>query len=109
MPRKGRSDMDKFRKKPVVIEAIVFDGTTDCADTIMEWQALFSDSHHRIMFQPSRKVLKIPTLEGVMEAMVGDWIIKGVKDEFYPCKPDIFEATYESADVVPTYGLRNAD
>lgn len=40
----------------------------------------------------------IPTLEGLMQAVVGDWIIKGVKGEIYPCKPDIFEATYERVE-----------
>ena len=42
----------------------------------------------------------IPTLEGTMRAEIGDWIIRGVKGEFYPCKPDIFEATYEPADAM---------
>jgi hypothetical protein len=75
-----------FRKKPVVIQAMrLTEGT--------EWEALrefcptvVSQSGHRAM---------IPTLEGQMVADVGDWIIRGVKGEFYPCKPDIFEATYE--------------
>lgn len=58
--------MAKYRKKPVVIEAY------QCAEP-----------------------LDIPTLEGVMHANVGDWIITGVKGEQYPCKPDIFTATYE--------------
>jgi hypothetical protein len=46
-------------------------------------------------FGPENRYIQIQTLEGVMEASVGDWIIKGVKGEFYPCKPDIFKMTYE--------------
>lgn len=44
---------------------------------------------------PSQGIVKIPTLEGTMEASIGDYIIKGVNGEFYPCKPDIFNKTYE--------------
>ena len=47
---------------------------------------------------PENPVLKIETLEGVMDASIGDYIIKGVRGEFYPCKPDIFKATYEEAE-----------
>ena len=61
--------MDKFRKKPVVIEAYQTD-----------------------------KELDIPTLEGIMHANIGDWIITGVHDEQYPCKPDIFWETYERVE-----------
>ena len=79
----------KYRKKPVVIEA---------------WQwlphleehpapAWLAESHHWF----DNKNLMIGTLEGTMRADPGDWIIKGVKGEIYPCKPDIFAATYEPA------------
>lgn len=76
--------MPKFRKKPVVIEAVQWTGSNE--NEINK----FSDPHG--VYQG--KVI-IQTLEGVMEGNVGDWIIKGVKGEFYPCKPDIFAATYE--------------
>jgi len=93
--------MPKFRKKPIVIEAMIWDG-----------------SHHRGMFEflggnsseaisgygdnfyiDHRKVdggLIIKTLEGEHKASIGDYIIRGISGEFYPCKPDIFIATYES-------------
>lgn len=77
----------KFRKKPVVIDAIRFTGFDDM--DVLEY------------FCPVAKScaggLLITTLEGAMTASIGDWIIKGVKGEFYPCKPDIFQATYEPA------------
>ncbi|WP_217649208.1 hypothetical protein [Yersinia ruckeri] len=80
----------KFRKKPVVIEAKQFNGkwTGDGAD-ILEWMGRGGD------WNQDTAELKIHTLEGVMTASKGDWIIKGVKGEFYPCKPDIFAATYD--------------
>ena len=83
----------KYRKKPVVIEAWQWHGdpTRD---------SLLADLIQAAGVEPagewgSDKRLVIPTLEGRMIADAGDWIIKGVKGEFYPCKPDIFEATYE--------------
>lgn len=81
-----------FRKKPVVIEAVhwVANGENDEAvlmflDGCTGWR-MSDDDHSAII---------IPTLEGDITAQRDDWIIKGVKGEFYPCKPDIFEATYE--------------
>lgn len=83
--------MPKFRKKPVVIEAIQFTGHND--DEILAFAR--SAAHDP---EVNRPTIAITTLEGTMTAEVGDWIIKGVQGEFYPCKPDIFEATYESVD-----------
>ncbi len=89
----------KFRKKPVVIEAhrIGDDGWPDSI-----WQGV---NEQQIILHLGRDGLKrttgfveIHTMEGTMRGDVGDWIIRGVKGEFYPCKPDIFAATYESAD-----------
>ena len=86
----------KYRKKPVVIEAVQF--TDDSGDTIIALQE-FMQSDLRVSYEkPESPVIKIETLEGVMEASVGDFIIKGVNGEFYPCKPDIFEKTYEAAE-----------
>lgn len=87
----------KFRKKPVVIEAVQFDGTPSGAvDLFQEFEI------PNARFVPSSNLqngeLFIPTLEGVMMAAAGDWIIRGVKGEYYPCKPDIFAATYEPAE-----------
>ncbi len=88
--------MAKYRKKPVVIEAIQWDGSWDGKSSIeAHWPALSTsclDSH-----PPSKTIRRwhIRTLEGHHEVSVGDYIIKGVKGEFYPCKPDIFQMTYE--------------
>ena len=86
--------MGMFRKKPVVIEARQL--TFENAGEIMGW----CGSVKHWSRPPMRAVtgIIVPTLEGQHEASFGDWIIKGVKGEFYPCKPDIFEATYESVE-----------
>ena len=76
----------KYRKKPVEIEAIQWDGDTE---PILDFckSAEFRDGE-----------LYIQTLEGQMHASLNDYIIKGIQGEFYPCKPDIFEQTYEKID-----------
>jgi hypothetical protein len=81
-----------YRKKPVVVEAWQID-TLDYDEMceILRWcggQAV----------DEGEAVMAIPTLEGLMFAKGGDYIIRGVQGEFYPCKPDIFEATYETVD-----------
>lgn len=87
--------MRQYRKKPVVIEAAQFDGEN--FDELAGW--LVGEHQTDISGQQAGDVhLTIHTLEGDMRADLGDWIIRGVKGEFYPCKPDIFEATYEPAD-----------
>jgi isopentenyl diphosphate isomerase/L-lactate dehydrogenase-like FMN-dependent dehydrogenase len=88
--------MDKpaaYRKKPVQIQAWQFNGEPN-GNQVAAWcggrfflSAPFGQKH--------KPVIEVTTLEGVMEAWPGDWIIKGVQGEFYPCKPDIFAATYE--------------
>lgn len=88
----------KYRKKPVVIEAIQL--RWDTWDEICDFVNVSSlDTTGAVGFNPDNNPdkigLKIKTLEGVMEATENDWIIKGVNGEFYPCKPDIFEKTYE--------------
>ena len=85
--------MAKFRKKPVVIEAIQWNPQIK-PSTLPDWfwQPL---SEHPELFDEVTGTLVIETLEGNMLAMPGDWIIQGIKGELYPCKPDIFEATYE--------------
>jgi hypothetical protein len=60
---------------------------------------LFSDAAYIARQGPPIFILTIPTLEGDHKAMPGDYIIKGIKNEFYPCKPDIFEMTYEPAEI----------
>jgi len=84
--------MAKYRKKPVVIEAFQWDGGIASADKIEEW------SGGKTACRGLPPKIYIGTLEGEMSADPNYWIIKGVKGEFYPCKPDIFEATYEKVD-----------
>ncbi|MFD2232769.1 DUF2829 domain-containing protein [Phaeospirillum tilakii] len=94
----------QFRKKPVVIQAIKFDGT----NVIDVHQFIAGSAPERNCRKAEdawddfcelarRDGYPIQTLEGEMRASVGDWIIRGVKGEYYPCKPDIFETTYEAA------------
>lgn len=80
-----------YRKKPVEVEAIQL--TPENGEQVWNW----SDS--KPFYGPDGQCtgLSIFTLEGRMKADFGDWIIKGIQGEFYPCKPDIFEATYELA------------
>jgi hypothetical protein len=87
--------MPSFVKKPVVIDAHQWIGTASGATPIIDW-ILLHDGTAR--YHEDGPYLAIDTLEGTMRADPGDWIIKGVKGEFYPCKSDIFEATYEPAD-----------
>ena len=75
----------KYRKKPVVVEAVQFTGNFDEIEKFVGGDAEFRGG-----------TLVVATLEGAMRAWPGDFIIKGVQGEFYPCKPDIFEATYEA-------------
>lgn len=89
--------MALYRKKPVVVEArqLTKKNYTEVLDWVNGGPTLAID---RIAFHGSGEInVTIRTLEGVMRANVGDWVIKGVNGEFYPCKPDIFEKTYEPA------------
>lgn len=93
----------QYRKKPVVINAIVWDGSIQATRKVLEFMGqevvtncnkasdAFCDYHQSRLDDG----LMIKTLEGQHIASVGDYIIKGVQGEFYPCKPDIFEQTYE--------------
>lgn len=92
--------MPKYRKKPVIIEAQRWDGTAEGATPIINW-VLEGGSTARYRDDDAHLAIAIDTLEGTMLAQTGDWIIKGVQGEFYPCKPDIFEATYEYYDESP--------
>ena len=81
----------KYRKRPVVIEAMKWIGRN--TDEIFQW---LQDGGEPDAYRDGMNLV-IPTLEGDHAAQIGDFIIKGVQGEFYPCKPDIFEATYEPA------------
>lgn len=84
----------KFRKKPIVIEAVQWKGTwTD------EMAEFTKDKQGRSFSFEQYGVLYVKTLEGTMVANKGDWIIKGIKGEFYPCAKEIFEQTYEPVEV----------
>ena len=93
-PNSDSTTPRRFRKKPVEIEAVRWTGRNyDDAEAFIEgefgYEELPDESGARVV---------IPTLEGHMRADPGDWIIRGVKGEFYPCKPDIFAATYEEVE-----------
>lgn len=82
--------MRKYRKKPVEIEALQWKG-----DNLTEVLDFCNKCYAKPIPGTDHNDLIISTLEGPMKASVGDYIIKGVKSEFYACKPDIFEMTYE--------------
>lgn len=84
----------RFRKRPVVIDAVQFGGSYPEGD-LPEW---WSIACHKgtITRDGDLDLLYIKTLEGEMTARPGDWIIRGIQGELYPCKPDIFAATYEA-------------
>lgn len=82
--------MHKYRKKPVEIEALQWTG--DNRDEIWKFCSM---AYFNTDVATGDLSLMIQTLEGSMQASIGDYIIKGVKDEFYPCKPDIFKLTYD--------------
>ena len=88
-----------YRKKPVIIEAAWFK-TPEVAESIAAWCGGRVCSESKAS-DPTDVTywIDIPTLEGVMKASLGDYIIKGVRGEFYPCKPDIFEDTYERVGI----------
>lgn len=83
----------KFRKKPVVIEAQQL--TVFNLEELEQW---CGGSIKGLRLPANQRVIDIQTLEGEMRAQIGDWIIKGVKGEFYPCKPEIFAMTYEPVE-----------
>lgn len=94
--------MGRFRKKPVEIEAVQWDGRNiDEVLELVDFDKLPETEESRQYVNgpgiatTATGEIEIPTLEGTMRGVPGDWIIRGVKGEVYPCKPDIFEATYE--------------
>lgn len=92
--------MPFFTKKPITIEARQF--TRDIAKDDHEWEKLAnwcSGLARGYKLTPEAREIEIPTEEGDMRAIIGDWIIKGVEGEFYPCKPGIFEKTYIESEL----------
>jgi len=94
--------MAKYRKKPIVIDAVQWRG--DNLEEIIAFTGWHESASSKWTWEQYEKIvndegLKIFTLEGTMMAEIGDWIIKGIKGEVYPCKQDIFEMTYEPVEV----------
>lgn len=97
--------VQKFKKRPVVIEAIRFCAYTEglppalynnyTESELWHWMHSNGANFRVTQIDPGPAYMEIKTLEGTMRANIGDWIIKGVKGEFYPCRDDIFQATYE--------------
>lgn len=88
-----------YRKKPVQVEAMCWDGTAEAVAPIIDWILTNGPRAARYDDSPGTPVgICIDTLEGTMRATPGDWIIRGVQDEFYPCKNDVFRATYEEVN-----------
>ena len=83
----------KYIEKPITIEAIQWTG-----DNVIRVSTFFYDNKAEAVYDSDAKTFIIDTLEGQMKASVGDYIIKGIHGEFYPCKPDIFEETYEPVE-----------
>lgn len=98
--------MAKFRKKPVVIEAVQWTGQNHremfnfLGGEDIDYMTAAGVNFY-IDWSKVEGGLIIKTLEGEHIATIGDWIIKGVSNEYYPCKPDIFDKTYEPAEGVP--------
>jgi hypothetical protein len=90
-----------YRKKPVVIQAVQWDGTQDgCQKLKAIFPQLETLAKNGNLKTKAVTYWKIGTLEGGHEVTKGDWIIQGVKGELYPCKHDIFELTYEQIDKI---------
>jgi len=89
-----------YRKKPITIQAVKWDGSNASTSEIQEF--IDAESIKVIVaMAPCNDMIVIPTLEGPMMANVGDYIIRGVEGEFYPCKPSIFEKAYECLASAP--------
>jgi hypothetical protein len=84
--------MAKYRRKPVIVDAVRYDG---CWSTVRDWLDELTGPQDAPITRNEDGSLNIVTLEGAMRAEAGDYIIRGVAGEFYPCKPDIFDRVYE--------------
>jgi hypothetical protein len=104
--------MPKYRKKPVVVEAMKFEGDPSACYDVLKWVEEntlgsfdYNDPDVRenppasgVSIDAADGAMVIATLEGWMKVSMGDYVICGVQGEFYPCKPDIFEASYEKVE-----------
>lgn len=98
------SKFQNYTKKPVTIKAIEWDGSNETYAIICE--AMLSDGHLNMPSIDNVQDLKIQTLEGEMTADVGDFIIRGIKAEYYPCKPDIFWASYDENHEIEIFAVQ---
>jgi len=90
----------KYCKKPVVVEAIKYTGSNGFELKTWSDGAVYeSPVSEPTKANPTGAYVQVKTLEGIMTGIVGDFIIKGVNGEFYPCKPDIFDKTYEEVSL----------
>jgi hypothetical protein len=105
LPSQSTPPQRAWRKKPVVIEAVQFLGAKNMREVC---DFIGGDNGQRYLARPPDE-LRILTLEGVHHGTVGDWVIRGVKGEFYFCKPDIFAATYEPASTPVSESTRRID
>ncbi|MFE3381642.1 hypothetical protein [Streptomyces anulatus] len=99
---------EKFHKKPFEIEAVHLTNGV-APDEVASWCGGRVAPHPEQNYTGGALVIEIDTLEGTMRAEPGDWIIKGVTGEFYPCKPDIFIATYEAGEARTLVFCGNGD
>lgn len=94
----------RYKKKPVVVEAILLEATPASVKKVLEFMGqkvdtqcnAASDAFERYCNSVFTTGMNIHTLEGILKASVGDYVIRGIGGEFYPCKPDIFMETYEN-------------
>ena len=87
--------MEQYRKKPVVIQAVQWDGTEEMAKELIHKKLINAEISYASYNTETFCLFKIKTLEGTMLVSKDDYIIRGVQGEYYPCKPDIFQMTYE--------------
>lgn len=108
LPTDSQAVCSRFRKKPIEVDAWQYTGADnldDAPEWVRSYRCAMWDADRGVKIKHSVRIdhsfwdcssfLRIPTLEGVVAAIKGDWVIRGVQGELYPCKPDIFEATYE--------------
>lgn len=86
----------KYRKKPVEVEAVLYDGTN--VEEIRDWEKSAPESESRVGLKVGTDIMMVHTDSGVMEAKVGDHIIKRSNNVIYPCPPELFEESYEAID-----------
>lgn len=94
--------MAKFRLRPIVVEAMQYDGSADSFNCIWDWACPSNDTLkspvHFDNTDDDPGMLYVQTIDGERKAFPGDWIVKGVAGDFFPCKSDVFEQIYEQVE-----------